>query len=245
MEMDAAVESARNGFGCWNPDAAGWKSAREAVVEYYRERGGNFTAGQILLTASTSEAYSVLFKTFCDPGDVILTPMPGYPLLDTLAQLEHLECAPYFLKLKRERFDKLTDLKKITERRSAPVEVNSFRFVLDSDSLLAAPEKAKILLLVSPHNPTGHCISREEWNAAVRFCEENDMVLVVDEVFGDYGFSEKVSRTWKYVFGVCHPESIRQAQDKLHEVESIYETSQLVDLVELGSKEQDPDKNLI
>ncbi|MBO5531931.1 MAG: pyridoxal phosphate-dependent aminotransferase [Fibrobacter sp.] len=198
VEMDAAVESARSGFGCWNPDAAGWKSAREAVVEYYRERGGNFTAGQILLTASTSEAYSVLFKTFCDPGDVILTPMPGYPLLDTLAQLEHLECAPYFLQLRRENARKLaTD-----ERR----EGAAFRFVLDTDSLLAAPEKAKIVLLVSPHNPTGHCVSREEWNAAVRFCEENDMVLVVDEVFGDYALTDKVKRTWEYVFGLCPPE---------------------------------------
>lgn len=201
VDLDAAVEDARKDFGCWNPDAAGWKSARKAVVEYYRERGGNFTAGQIILTASTSEAYSVLFKTFCDPGDVILTPMPGYPLLDTLAQLEHLECAPYFLKLQRERFDKLTDLKKVTERRSAPAEVNSFRFVLDTDSLLAAPEKAKILLLVSPHNPTGHCISREEWNAAVRFCEENNLILVVDEVFGDYGFSPEVRRSWEYLMG--------------------------------------------
>jgi aspartate/methionine/tyrosine aminotransferase len=178
IDMDVAVEEACKDFGCWNPDAAGWKSAREAVVEYYRERGGNFDAGQIILTASTSEAYSVLFKAFCDPGDVILTPMPGYPLLDTLAQLEHLECAPYFLKLKREKA--------------------GFRFVLDSDSLLAAPEKAKILLLVSPHNPTGHCISREEWNEAVRFCEENHLILVVDEVFGDYTFTDKVKRTWEY-----------------------------------------------
>lgn len=203
VEMDTAIETACKEFGCWNPDAAGWKSAREAVVEYYRERGGNFTAGQILLTASTSEAYSVLFKTFCDPGDVILTPMPGYPLLDTLAQLEHLKCAPYFLKLKREIASSAAHSR---NDKSAAGKSAKFRFVLDSDSLLAAPEKAKILLLVSPHNPTGHCISREEWNAAVRFCEENDMVLVVDEVFGDYGFSEKVSRTWKYVFGVCHPE---------------------------------------
>ena len=198
VEMDAAVESARSGFGCWNPDAAGWKSAREAVVEYYRERGGNFTAGQILLTASTSEAYSVLFKTFCDPGDVILTPMPGYPLLDTLAQLEHLECAPYFLKLEREISSSAA---RSRNDKSAAGKSAKFRFVLDTDSLLAAPEKAKILLLVSPHNPTGHCVSREEWNAAVRFCEENDMVLVVDEVFGDYGFSSKAQRSWKYVLG--------------------------------------------
>ena len=178
IDLDAAVDEGRESFGCWNPDAAGWKSTRDAVVEYYRERGGNFDAGQIILTASTSEAYSVLFKAFCDPGDIILTPMPGYPLLDTLAQLEHLECAPYFLKLKREKA--------------------GFRFVLDSDSLLAAPEKAKILLLVSPHNPTGHCISREEWNEAVRFCEENNLILVVDEVFGDYAFTDKVKRTWEY-----------------------------------------------
>lgn len=201
VKMDAAVESVRKDFGCWNPDAAGWKSAREAVVEYYRERGGNFTAGQIILTASTSEAYSVLFKTFCDPGDVILTPMPGYPLLDTLAQLEHLECAPYFLQLRRENARKLaTD-----ERR----EGAAFRFVLDTDSLLAVPEKAKILLLVSPHNPTGHCVSREEWNAAVRFCEENDMILVVDEVFGDYALTDKVSRTWQYV--IATPEGGKQS----------------------------------
>lgn len=195
VDLNAAVESARNGFGCWNPDAAGWKSAREAVVEYYRERGGNFDAGQIILTASTSEAYSVLFKAFCDPGDIILTPMPGYPLLDTLAQLEHLECAPYFLKLKREIATSAAH-----SRNDKPVAGKSanFRFVLDSDSLLAAPEKAKILLLVSPHNPTGHCISREEWNEAVRFCEENNLILVVDEVFGDYGFSDKVKRTWEY-----------------------------------------------
>ena len=206
VDLDDAVDEGRKAFGNWNPDASGWKSTREAVVDYYRQRGGSFTAGQIILTASTSEAYSVLFKTFCDPGDVILTPMPGYPLLDTLAQLEHLECAPYFLKLKRERFDKLTDLKKVTERRSAPAEVNAFRFVLDSDSLLAAPEHAKILLLVSPHTPTGHCVSREEWNEAVRFCEENNMILVVDEVFGDYAFTDKVSRTWQYVFDSCHPE---------------------------------------
>ncbi len=236
VDLNTAIDEGRKDFGNWNPDAAGWKSAREAVVEYYRERGGNFTAGQIILTASTSEAYSVLFKTFCDPGDVILTPMPGYPLLDTLAQLEHLECAPYFLKLKREiasgaahsRNDKsaaknsvilsgahdssaqlcqpassLSQHSPSTSLRAHSAKQSktetSFRFVLDSDSLLAAPERSKILLLVSPHNPTGHCVSREEWNAAVRFCEENNMILVVDEVFGDYAFSDKVSRTWQYV----------------------------------------------
>ena len=197
FDLQPAVDEARGEFGTWVADAAGRRDAREAVAEYYRERGGNFTAGQIILTASTSEAYSVLFKAFCDPGDVILTPMPGYPLLDTLAQLEHLECAPYFLKLKRETVKAKRNV--VLSEAKNPV-TSSFRFVLDSDSLLAAPERAKILLLVSPHNPTGHCVSREEWNEAVRFCEENDMILVVDEVFADYAFSDKVQRSWQYVF---------------------------------------------
>ena len=220
IDLNAAVDEGRESFGCWNPDAAGWKSAREAVVEYYRERGGNFDAGQIILTASTSEAYSVLFKAFCDPGDVILTPMPGYPLLDTLAQLEHLECSPYFLKLKRETSSlsnrETTSTLSLRDRRSKQSKESSFRFVLDSDSLLAAPERAKILLLVSPHNPTGHCISREEWNEAVRFCEENHLILVVDEVFGDYAFSDKVSRTWQYVFNknvIARNEATKQSRN--------------------------------
>ena len=208
FDLQPAVDEARGEFGTWVADAAGRRDAREAVAEYYRERGGAFTAGQIILTASTSEAYSVLFKTFCDPGDVILTPMPGYPLLDTLAQLEHLECAPYFLKLKRETVKAKRNV--ILSEAKNPV-TSSFRFVLDSDSLLAAPERAKILLLVSPHNPTGHCVSREEWNEAVRFCEENDMILVVDEVFADYAFSDKVQRSWKYVFGSSRPEDIWDA----------------------------------
>ena len=192
IDMDAAVEAARKDFGCWNPDAAGWMSAREAVSEYYRERGGNFDVGQIILTASTSEAYSVLFKAFCNPGEIILTPMPGYPLLDTLAQLEHLECAPYFLKLKREQ-------KRKGDPRTETGMTSDFRFVLDTDSLLAAPEKAKILLLVSPHNPTGHCVSRTEWNEVVSFCEQHNLILVVDEVFGDYGFSDDVRRSWTFL----------------------------------------------
>ena len=223
IDMDMAVEESRKDFGCWNPDAAGWKSARDAVVEYYRERGGNFTAGQIILTASTSEAYSVLFKTFCDPGDVILTPMPGYPLLDTLAQLEHLECAPYFLKLRRENARRLaTDERREISAKSDvilsgaknPVK-SGFRFVLDSDSLLAAPEKVKILLLVSPHNPTGHCVSRTEWNEIVSFCEQHNLILVVDEVFGDYAFSDKVQRSWQYVLAPCHPEQNEEESKNL------------------------------
>ncbi len=192
FDVTPAVDVVKQEFNLWDVNPAGTLKAREAVAEYYRSRGGNFTPEQIILTASTSEAYSILFKAFCNPGDAILTPVPGYPLLDTLAELENLECYPYFLKLRREKAGK--------ER------CGDFRFVLDTDSLLSAPANAKILLLVCPHNPTGHCVSRTEWNEAVRFCEERNLVLVVDEVFGDYRFSEEVRRSWEYVSVLRYPE---------------------------------------
>ena len=185
FDLEPAVDAVKQEFNLWDVNPAGTLKAREAVAEYYRSRGGNFTPDQILLTASTSEAYSILFKAFCNPGDAILTPVPGYPLLDTLAELENLECYPYFLKLSRTGAGK--------ERRG------EFHFALDTDSLLSAPANARILLLVCPHNPTGHSVSLSEWKETVRFCEERNLVLVVDEVFGDYSYDASVRRSWQFL----------------------------------------------
>ena len=185
FDLEPAVDSVKRDFNLWDTNPAGALKAREAVAKYYQERGGSFSADQILLTASTSEAYSILFKAFCNPGDAILTPVPGYPLLDTLAELENLECYPYFLKLSRSGAGK--------ERRG------DFHFTLDTDSLLSAPANARIFLLVCPHNPTGHSVSLSEWKEAVRFCEERNLLLVVDEVFGDYSFDASVRRSWQFL----------------------------------------------
>ena len=173
-DLEGAVGASFNFWGRWEPNPRGSLLARRAVAGYYSDRGGSFEEGDFILTASTSEAYSFLFKAFSDPGDVVLTPMPGYPLLDALASLEHLRCHPYFLKLR------------------------SGRFELDLASLLSAPERAKILLLVSPHNPTGHSVSLEEWEGVCAFCSERRLVLVVDEVFGDYRAEGTFERTWKF-----------------------------------------------
>ncbi len=174
-DLKTAVICSEKEWDTWNPEAAGWNSAREAVMKYYKNRAGDFSTDRILLTSSTSEAYSILFKTFCNPGDVILTPVPGYPLLDTLAMLEQLSCYPYFLKQSKEN-----------------------NFVIDTDSLLSAPENAKILLLISPHNPTGHCVSEKEWQEIIAFCKERNLILVVDEVFGDYIFNSSIKRSFLF-----------------------------------------------
>src|SRR5688500_12641745 len=76
----------------YEPAPRGLATAREAVSDYY---GGWIPADHIVLTASTSEAYSYLFKLLCDPGDRILVPRPSYPLFEFLAHLEAVETAQY------------------------------------------------------------------------------------------------------------------------------------------------------
>lgn len=79
----------------YEPQATGLFAAREAVAEYYADYGASVHPDQILLTASTSEAYHYLFKLLADPGDEILVPRPSYPLFEYLAGLELLDTVPY------------------------------------------------------------------------------------------------------------------------------------------------------
>src|SRR5713226_7529648 len=81
----------------YEPDPRGPLSARLAVAAYYRERGVELNPEQIFLTASTSEAYSYVFRLLADPGDNLLVPRPSYPLLDFLGRLDDLELTPYHL----------------------------------------------------------------------------------------------------------------------------------------------------
>ena len=79
----------------YDPLPAGSLEAREAIAGYYRQRGHAVEPGRILLTASTSEAYSYLFKLLADPGDQVLVARPSYPLFEYLARMESLEVRQY------------------------------------------------------------------------------------------------------------------------------------------------------
>jgi hypothetical protein len=105
----------------YEPDPRGWPEARRAVAAAH---GVNEEA--VVLTASTSEAYALLFKTLCDPGDAVLVPTPSYPLFDHLASLEGVRVRPYPLDL-------------ATGRARLP----------------GKPGRAKAVVAVSPNNPTG------------------------------------------------------------------------------------------
>jgi aspartate/methionine/tyrosine aminotransferase len=147
----------------YDPQPSGSPRAREAICEYYAEHGALVKPEQIILTTSTSEAYSFLFRLLCDPGNEIVVPQPGYPLFDFLAVLDdvRLKFAPLI-------YD-----------QGWQADPEGFRRAITPET--------RAIVLVHPNNPTGHFTKWWEAQWLERLCWENDLSLIVDEVFLDYG----------------------------------------------------------
>ena len=81
----------------YDPQPKGLASAREAVAAYYREQHGEFEIDPeaLILTTSTSEGYSYVFRLLCNPDDEVLVPKPSYPLFEFLADLQDVTLTPY------------------------------------------------------------------------------------------------------------------------------------------------------
>jgi alanine-synthesizing transaminase len=144
------------------PSPFGLADARDAVAADYARRGVLVSPQRIALTASTSEAYALLFKLLADAGDDVLVPRPSYPLFEHLAQLDLVTLRPY-------------DLDRDAGWR------------IDFDSLeQALTTRTRAILLVSPNNPTGSFIKVDEIERLAAICAARDLALVADEVFADY-----------------------------------------------------------
>jgi alanine-synthesizing transaminase len=156
---EALSSAAVDGYA---PEPFGLRSAREAVAAELSGRGAHVPASQVFLTASTSEAYRYLFELLCDPGDNVLVPMPGYPLLSFLADAAAVELRSYPLEL----------------------EVG---FGFDTETLEAlADENTRGVLVVSPASPTGQVLSVESQGDLDVLCAHSGWALLVDEVFGHF-----------------------------------------------------------
>jgi len=158
-EREILAALARPAVLSHEPDARGHAAAREAVAAHH---GHGLRGEDLILTASTSEAYSWLFKLLCDPGDDLLVPSPSYPLFHWLAALEGVEA------------------------RTVPA-IRHERWNLDLPALAAAVgPRTRAVVVVNPNNPTGHHLSRTEWAALLGLCADRGLALLVDEVFADY-----------------------------------------------------------
>ena len=146
----------------YEPAPFGSIEARRAVAADYRRHHLDVPPARIVLTASTSDAYALLFKLLCDAGDEVLVPRPSYPLFDYLTRLDLVVPKPYSLDYHG-------------------------GWSVDFDSLESAiTARTRAVLVVSPNNPTGSLISREELARLASLCVARRIAIISDEVFADY-----------------------------------------------------------
>lgn len=150
------------------PDPCGDAGARVALArDLARRRPAKLKPRpqDLVLAASTSEAYSWLFKLLCDPGDEILVPAPGYPLFAHLAALEGVIAVTYPLALQ-----------------------DRWRLDLE-DVAVRVTSRTRAVVVVSPHNPTGWTLSNGEAAALMKLAVARNLVVISDEVFADFQFT--------------------------------------------------------
>lgn len=159
----------------YDPHPFGQLKAREAISGYYRERGFAVDPNRIVVTASTSEAYSYLFKLLSDPGDEMLSPRPSYPLFEYLSGLDSVRIQPYWLSYDGGWYTDLQDLEaRITDSTRA-------------------------IILVNPNNPTGSFLKIEETDHLCALARDRSLPLISDEVFMDYALSAGTRRVLSLV----------------------------------------------
>jgi len=146
----------------YDPDPRGMRTAREAVAGYFAGHRAAVSSDDLILTTSTSEGYSFLFRLLCDAGDEVLAPQPSYPLFDFLATLDDVRLRPYPL-------------------------FYDHGWWIDFDRMeRAIGPRTRAILVVHPNNPTGHWTGPSERERLEELCARHGLALIVDEVFLDY-----------------------------------------------------------
>lgn len=148
----------------YDPQPKGLLAARTAVAAYYRDEHliSNLDPEQIVLTTSTSEGYSYVFRLLCNAGDELLVPKPSYPLFEFLADLQDVKLVPYSL-------------------------IYDHGWQMDFHSMSqAVTSRTKGMVVVHPNNPTGSYVRGAEFGALNAFCQDHHLALILDEVFLDY-----------------------------------------------------------
>jgi aspartate/methionine/tyrosine aminotransferase len=146
----------------YHPDPRGLKLARQAVSDYYASRNERVALEDLLLTTSTSEAYSFVFRLLCNPGDELLIPTPSYPLFDFLADVNDVKLVRYPLFYDHGWHIDLHALKQAITLRTRGI------------------------ILVHPNNPTGHYTRQDETTLLNQICSAHQMAIIADEVFLDF-----------------------------------------------------------
>jgi len=146
----------------YEPTATGDINAKIALAKYYNGKGITADKSDYIITASTSEAYNIIFQTFSKGFDEALIPSPSYPLFS------------YLLK-----FNRISE-SKYTLNKDMNWEINVKEF---EDQIT---KRTHFLILINPNNPTGSFIPQKVFDELIKICQKNKIFMILDEVFSPY-----------------------------------------------------------
>lgn len=178
---DAVVRARRyiakipGGIGAYS-NSQGLGVIRGEVADFITRRDGfGAKAENIYMTDGVSAGVRLIMTTILSPGrDGILVPFPQYPIYTALGALLNVSTVGYYL----------------DEATGWSLDVAELERAL-ATSLRTNPDiKIKAIVIISPGNPTGQRLSIENMEQIVRFCVENGLMLIADEVYQDNVYSD-------------------------------------------------------
>ncbi|MET7933266.1 aminotransferase class I/II-fold pyridoxal phosphate-dependent enzyme [Streptomyces sp. NPDC005322] len=157
-DVAEAVLSGNNQY----PPAVGFPALREAVAEHQLRRYGldYNPQGEVLVTTGATEALASALLALCDPGDEILAFDPCYDAYAADARLAGARLV------------------------AVPLVSDGDGFALDADALRAAVSpRTRVLVLNTPHNPTGKVFTAGELAAVAEIAQDHALTVLTDEVY--------------------------------------------------------------
>jgi aspartate/methionine/tyrosine aminotransferase len=157
---------------CYDPDSQGDIRTRRSISQFYSSKKINIDPEDIILTASSSESYNLLFNNLTDLGDNVILPQPTYPLFEFIAEFNKLESRFY----------------KMEMAKGWDIDIDSLREKID--------KRTRFIVLISPNNPTGQVIPQTALKEVINLCYNHNVMLISDEVFSEFVYEKPESHTY-------------------------------------------------
>ena len=163
----AGIHALETGKTFYTP-ATGLSALRKAIADYYHNHYGvDIDPNRVIVTPGSSGALQLLMILLINPGDEVLLPDPGYP------------CNRHFVRLVE------------GSPLSIPVSSESNYQVTEDVAKKYWGENSKAFLLASPSNPTGSTIPLEEVGKLLKFLDDKQGYLIVDEIYQGLTFDDE------------------------------------------------------
>jgi len=204
--IEAGVDALHNGWTHYGP-SAGLPELRQTIADYVgRTRGVRVSSEEVVVVPGGKPIIFFVITALIDEGDEVIYPNPGFPIYESMIQFVGGKAVPVQLR----------------EERDFSVDVNELAALIT--------ERTRLIILNSPHNPTGGVMARRDVEQVARVIGDRNILVLSDEIYsrllfeGEHfslmsvpgmqertilldGFSKTYAMTgWRMGYGVMRPD---------------------------------------